>query len=276
VVIPLTVALFPLLLLPPAAAFGTGPPLDACATMFPVGHGFDAQLVPPPYELSVSTTQVTLGSTVTVTLKVKDGFGQEYFEGIFVQARLASCESVTPVGTFSIPQHEFLKLLSCGGVSSWPRHHSLVPFLRLFIKPSNMRRQWGFKSSVCVKTQEVVNREKKAKKKSQSELNLQTQQRCGSWAEFPTDFSDIHMDCSTSWASPTATVVKEKNIFWTNVFSPYIGDPSLGGYGGISRCKVVTKRERAATVMGSASSSSATSSLIFVAVVTANGLARFF
>lgn len=105
-----------------AAAYPEGAPKtggegkNVCINMFPTGHGANAQSSTPPYELKVDKTSLGNGR-ITVTLKVKDG-GTTYFEGVFVQARMASCGSTVgmeAIGKFSLSANDpFLQLYNCG------------------------------------------------------------------------------------------------------------------------------------------------------------------
>ncbi|PVD23106.1 hypothetical protein C0Q70_16368 [Pomacea canaliculata] len=97
----------------PSLAYPDGAPKEACTNMFPIGHHADAQSSTPPYELTVSSTNLTASTQYTVTLRVKSG-QTTTFKGLFVQARLAdNCNNVSPQGTFTVPSDGFLKLTQC-------------------------------------------------------------------------------------------------------------------------------------------------------------------
>lgn len=153
-----------------------GPPVSACGDMFPQGHKVDAKPITPPYTLSASPATVAAGETVTLSLEATGDSTYPYYEGMFVQARWASCDSDEPVGTFTVPQNDdFLKLMTCNNTAA---------------------------SAVSNKV-------------SNHETNK-----------------------TFTWTAPTpfqgriyfrATVVKNKENFWTNVFSSYVtytGDTS--------------------------------------------------
>ena len=51
---------------------------------------------------------------VSVTLRATGNPDYPYFEGMFVQARMASCGSDKPIGTFSIPDGDtFMQIMDC-------------------------------------------------------------------------------------------------------------------------------------------------------------------
>ncbi|XP_025110850.1 putative defense protein Hdd11-like isoform X1 [Pomacea canaliculata] len=102
----------------PSLSYPVGPPTDACEDMFPIGHHADAHTTTPPYELVVSSTNLTSNTQYSVTVRVKSG-QSTFFKGIFVQARLAdNCNNVSPLGHFSISSNDsFLQLMQCSAAN---------------------------------------------------------------------------------------------------------------------------------------------------------------
>ncbi|XP_076440960.1 putative defense protein Hdd11-like [Babylonia areolata] len=51
------------------SGYPQGAPLSACTDMFPTGHHVDAKAIPAPFTLTVSTTTIAAGQTVTRSRK---------------------------------------------------------------------------------------------------------------------------------------------------------------------------------------------------------------
>ncbi|KAK7100442.1 putative defense protein Hdd11 [Littorina saxatilis] len=194
-----------------AHGYPNGPPVKACTSMYPSGHKVDAQTSDPPYELLVSSNTVQLGQDVTVTLKMKTDHdpAYPYFEGVFVQARMANCMSDLPIGTFSVPENDpFLRVMDC---------HADRPMSAVSHKNHTHQTEKMF-----------------------------------------------------TWTAPTsepgriyfrATVVKNTETFWTNVYSPYLEDDTDDSNVPGKYCEVQS-------TVGSASSLAAVTSLVVAAVIT--------
>ncbi|XP_033638094.1 putative defense protein 2 [Asterias rubens] len=80
--------------------FPNGPPLAQCPGMIPAGHGPSNAVGPPPYNITTSALNYSVGSTLDVTISSDNG---TIFKGFFLQARRIEPGSDTTVaiGTFS-------------------------------------------------------------------------------------------------------------------------------------------------------------------------------
>ncbi|XP_064606381.1 putative defense protein 3 [Liolophura sinensis] len=93
-----------------AVAYPDGAPTLACGEMFPTGHKADAQNSDAPYTIGVSSNSYANSANITVTLDVK---GDNYYEGVFIQARIAKCpNNSTAIGTY-VFNNTLLKTINC-------------------------------------------------------------------------------------------------------------------------------------------------------------------
>ncbi|KAK7508161.1 hypothetical protein BaRGS_00000400 [Batillaria attramentaria] len=212
------------------AAYGTGPPkgdqegaAKVCMDMFPVGHGEDARTEAPPYEIRLDATQLSLGSPISVK---SDQTTYTYFEGVFVQARMASCgssEGMEALGSFSIAENDtFLQLYSCG--------------------KGQMDNAVGHKEA-----------------SHQSNITFL-------WHPPASEPGHVYF---------RATVAKNRTHFWTNVFSPFVTDPS--DTRSLPQDDAMNNKycDVRSTLAGAASSVFALTPLIIAAFVITNALRVF-
>ncbi|KAL3869923.1 hypothetical protein ACJMK2_042545 [Sinanodonta woodiana] len=116
------VCIVTLLCLPGVLSYALGPPLTSCTDMFPSGHGFDAQNAngsQPPFSITLNSTTYNPGDVIQVFL---NSAAPWFFEGVFIQARRAKCNSLmrdSPVGTFqTMPNEDFVKPMDCSGITN--------------------------------------------------------------------------------------------------------------------------------------------------------------
>lgn len=58
------VLLAALVFIPGVTPYPYGPPLGACMSMFPKGHGVNAQESPPPFDILVNSTSYRAGDVI--------------------------------------------------------------------------------------------------------------------------------------------------------------------------------------------------------------------
>ncbi|XP_022304579.1 putative defense protein [Crassostrea virginica] len=162
-------------LFPGATPYSMGPPLGACAEMFPTGHGVAAQESLPPFDILVNATSYKVGDVIEITVNSTGKPDGEYYEGLMIQARRTACNLDNPSkghGQFSVMQNDwFLETMDCEG---------------------------NTKSAVVHKNHSHI------------------ESRTFYWtAPAPTGHLVFR-----------ATIVHNKETFWTGVLSPVIEDPS--------------------------------------------------
>ncbi|KAK3091115.1 hypothetical protein FSP39_017225 [Pinctada imbricata] len=107
------------LFLPVCMAFEMKAPLEACWSMFPRGHGYDAQTTTSPYTITVNATSYQPNDVIEVFLDTKPSINPSilFFEGLIIQARIVDCNDLAydiGVGSFSLqPGENFLGLMDC-------------------------------------------------------------------------------------------------------------------------------------------------------------------
>ncbi|XP_071529874.1 putative defense protein 3 [Panulirus ornatus] len=87
-------------------------PTDACKSMFPSGHGVDAQLSEPPY---VFTLPAKMAPNSEVIVILSGSGSSDTFKGFFVKAFNDATSS--PIGSFKAP-----KTIDCDGPASGAHH----------------------------------------------------------------------------------------------------------------------------------------------------------
>nr|XP_034309391.1 putative ferric-chelate reductase 1 [Crassostrea gigas]XP_034309392.1 putative ferric-chelate reductase 1 [Crassostrea gigas]XP_034309393.1 putative ferric-chelate reductase 1 [Crassostrea gigas] len=111
------VLLAALVFIPGVTPYPYGPPLGACMSMFPKGHGVDAQKSPPPFEILVNSTSYREADVIQITINTTGLQGVSYYEGMMIQARRSACDLDKPTkshGKFSLQANEwFLDTMDC-------------------------------------------------------------------------------------------------------------------------------------------------------------------
>eukprot|EP00057_Strongylocentrotus_purpuratus_P032838 XP_789043.2 PREDICTED: putative defense protein 3 [Strongylocentrotus purpuratus] len=92
-------------------AYPGGPPLSACISMVPTGHGASTLTGTTPFSITTNTTFYTAGEKIEVTIS------GARFVGFFVQARRrdSGSDTNTAVGTITPGNTNIGKTLDCGG-----------------------------------------------------------------------------------------------------------------------------------------------------------------
>lgn len=103
-------------------AYSGGAPDTACQLMFPSGHGVDAQVSASPVTFNMTEgSKFKTGDYIPVTLRTTDAEG---FGGFFIQARLASNNSLIAGMIFSEGLPSTMKTLNCLGIAQSAVTHS--------------------------------------------------------------------------------------------------------------------------------------------------------
>ncbi|GFO05111.1 ferric-chelate reductase 1 [Plakobranchus ocellatus] len=106
-----------------SSAYPGGAPDVACASMFPAGHGFLAQMSSAPFKIILPKSTYAPGETIQVTISSAGG---TVFRGLYVQARKIGCDVLddNPVGAFTAPDPSLQTRHCFGNVNSAVTHTS--------------------------------------------------------------------------------------------------------------------------------------------------------
>ncbi|XP_061185969.1 putative defense protein [Saccostrea echinata] len=111
------ICLIALTFTPEVTSYPYGPPLGACASMFPKGHGVNAQTSVSPYKILVNATTYKPNDVIEITVNSTGLHDVTYFEGMMVQARRIACDVSDPTkshGMFSVMERDqFLETMDC-------------------------------------------------------------------------------------------------------------------------------------------------------------------
>lgn len=111
------ICLISLAFTPEVTSYSYGPPLGACAGMFPKGHGVNSQTSVSPYEILVNATTYKPNDVIEITVNSTGLHDVTYFEGMMLQARRIACNVNDPTkshGMFSVMAgDQFLTTMDC-------------------------------------------------------------------------------------------------------------------------------------------------------------------